>query len=723
MSEVQSTLRDRITRQKQKILELDRSGKLSDRRLRYLRKLASEAMESFLKVTKETQDKVEAQVMDLEIEVAHSARSLDRSRIWGSVFGAAFVLLALVIVVLAGEALFREFWGEAKHQRELLLIFALSSFFPVSAFAYQLFRRKTLVRRLGRDFWLLGIDVKGWRDDLEKRSDPWSREAYSQVVDTLYERAHSSWNYAIQTSLAVLLTIFGLVLFFWPPPTGTGELFDQNTLQAMRYGFVGAYIFSAQLVYRRYTTSDLQPTVYAYCALTLIGGLAFNFVAFTAIRAIAENPETAQGLEGGVLAIVAFSLGYFPYLAIRWFNRVAHTALGMPQRRADALHLGLIDGISQFHETRLRDEGIDNIQNLASVALDELLLNTRFSAQEVVEWVDQAILYLYLEPGEIESFRRAGVRSFTDLQDQWGQYRAEKVERKLQDTGLEISMGNLRMEMVSNTDEALEEQLAFFKQEYEDLKARLEQTRKERALQFQTLPERLDGLYRATQQGPNVAHVQVYWQRAIDVQKDVEEAMQDERRREKERLIAHRAQSLDTWKKLPEDARRELTSSLEEDVWWSDYGTLIEYGREAADYGDYEGALSYFQQAADLNPDDGEAFDLQAAANLRLAAIETMKERKLDLMTQAEMNLGTAWTDTPVKKGLDLVFQAVREGRSQDASGLLEALARYLEYRYTDDYERLNRQIEELEKKPSAQAPGEGQDVAPEQPESEGQEE
>jgi tetratricopeptide (TPR) repeat protein len=633
------------------------------------------------------------------------------------------VILSLTVVILAGKALFGEFWGEAKHQREFLLIFVLSSFFPVSAFAYQLFRRKTLVRRLGRDFWLLGIDVKGWRDDLERRDDPWSREAYSQVVDTLYERAHSSWNYGIQTSLAVLLTIFGLVLFFWPPATSSNDLFDENTLQAMRYGFVGAYIFSAQLVYRRYTTSDLQPTVYAYCALTLIGGIAFNFVAFTAIRAIAENPETAQGLEGGVLAIVAFSLGYFPYLAIRWFNRVAHTALGMPQRRADALHLGLIDGISQFHETRLRDEGIDNIQNLASVALDELLLNTRFSAQEVVEWVDQAILYLYLEPGEIESFRRAGVRSFTDLQDQWGQHRAEKVEERL--TGLGISTGNLRMEMVSNTDnEALKEQLAFFKQEYEEVKARLEQTRKERALQFQTLPERLDNLYRATQQGPNVAHVQVYWQRAIDVQKDVEEAMQDERRREKEKLITLRAQSLDTWKKIPENARRELASSLaEEDVWWSDYGTLIEYGREAAEYGDYEGALSYYQQAVDLNPDDGEAFDLQAAANLRLAAIETAKEQKLELLTQAEMNLGTGWIDTPVKKGLDLVFRAVRENRSQDALALLAALASYLEYRYMEDYEQLKRQIEDLEGKLAKQAPADGTPVAPEPPEPEGSEE
>ena len=250
---------------------------------------------------------------------------------------------------------------------------------------------------------------------------------------------------------------------------------DENTLRAMQFGFIGAYIYSIYLVYRRYTTSDLQPAVYMYCFLTMIAGIAFNFVAFTAISGLAEAEATqsATGLAGGVLAVVAFSLGYFPYLAIRWFNRIGHSALGMQQRRAEDLPLGLIDGISQFHESRLRDEGIDNVQNLASTALDQLLINTRFSAQQVVEWVDQAVLYLYLDLNEIDSFRRGGVRSFSDLYDLWKAYcpSSRPIEPEVDEDAV-------------GSDE-----------------------RKNIALQFQSTPERLDALFKATQLGPNVAHI------------------------------------------------------------------------------------------------------------------------------------------------------------------------------------------------------------------------
>src|SRR5690606_18867410 len=114
---------------------------------------------------------------------------------------------------------------------------------------------------------------------------------------------------------------------------------------------------------------DLQPHVYLFCAIGLIAGMVFNFVAFTAIVSMAtptlppaEAKQVAfQGVGAGAAAILAFSLGYFPNLAIRWFSRISKTSLHERQRRSDALPLLLIDGISELHESRLKDEGIDNI--------------------------------------------------------------------------------------------------------------------------------------------------------------------------------------------------------------------------------------------------------------------------------------------------------------------------------------------------------------------------
>jgi hypothetical protein len=367
------------------------------------------------------------------------------------IFGSIVVAFCILVVVMTG-------WDKLDpfrlHQNPgaFLLIFATAGIFPISALGYQIFQRETQLEELKRDFKLCELEDEG---DLLK----------------LYNSTYNPWNFAIHSALVVLLTVLGLSLFFWPP-----SLLDVNTLQAMRYGFVGAYVFSVQLIYRRYTTLDLQPTVYLNCALTLIAGLVFNYVAFKTISSPSpstDKPLTA-GAEAGIAAIVAFSLGYFPYLAIGWFNRLAHGALGMRQRQSDQLQLGLIDGISQLHEIRLRDEGIDNIQNLASVRIDELLVNTRFTAQQITEWVDQAVLYLYLEPGEIESFRRGRVRTISDFQAYWGSYRVELVNK----------LGCVAK-----------------------IPSELQQARQSRAQQLQSTCEHLDILYETTKDGPNMAYV------------------------------------------------------------------------------------------------------------------------------------------------------------------------------------------------------------------------
>ena len=358
------------------------------------------------------------------------------------------LVLALAKPVFDGmqQLIFPNMFG----QLEFIISLTLAGIFPISAIAYLLFQHGTRIRRLAKGFYLLGIDVRGdekeevikkiedanYRRQLPASSPatassiPWDLQAYGQFFDETEDRSRVSWNYVVQSAFAVLATVVGLSLFFWFPrefwmePDRYGVFGESKAIfQAMRYGFLGSYIFSIQLVYRRYTTYDLHPIFYMKCALTIVAGIIFNYVAFNALYALSGTEGFGEtGLAGGVLPIVAFSLGYFPYLAIRWFNRVGYGALRMDEQRSNALPLGLIDGISRSHEARLQDEGIDNIQNLASAPLDELLMNTRFGAQEVAEWVDQAILYLYLDPVDIDPFRRGGIRSFSDLEDTWGPY-------------------------------------------------------------------------------------------------------------------------------------------------------------------------------------------------------------------------------------------------------------------------------------------------------------
>ena len=680
-----------------------------------------------------------------------------RRRWAGTAFALLFVALSLTVLILVGRKQFWSFFAEFKYPIPFLVIFVLASLFPVSAFAYQLYRRDIVERRLGRDFWLLGIRFEGWARSDKPVGDRYRLESYTEAVRGLYEKAHSGWNYAVQTTIVVLLTILGLSLFFWPPATkvdvaatpsaggeaataaatpaaetaaaatpaaetaaggraatGRPNLLDANTLMAMCYGFVGSYIFAVQLVYRRYTTLDLQPTVYTNCALTMIGGIAFNYVAFTAIDAVSSKTGAAEGLEGAAVAIVAFCLGYFPLLAIRWFSRIAHSTLGLAQRQADALPLGLIDGISQLHETRLMDEGIDNIQNLASVSLDELLLNTRFSAQEVVEWVDQAILYVYLQASEIESFRRAGVRSFTDLQSQWAPYYPE-IREQLDDIDRQLGSPRRGEELVEGglSDPAkVQKAIADLKTERATLRATTgdDQSRKEKALQFQTLPERLDGLYCSTQQGPNVAHVRSYWQRARDDQALIEELIQQELRMTKEKTMRDRWLQVG---KAPPEEREQVWSAWSTggggagaDAGWGGgpqhYAELIGQGYDLMKRGNLNAAISTLMQAPFIDDEKADADQLLAAAYARKAAQEENVEaarklvREADEFAESAARKARRERDPIDAEAFRCISKAIDGNRLGEIGAVIEAWAHYQETWAETEQASLRAEIDNL---------------------------
>lgn len=558
------------------------------------------------------------------------------------------ILIAIIIILIEPVGVLRA---------ELLIIFTATSVFPISALAYQLFKRKTRIRRLGRDFWLLGIDIRekypsnkiSINNKPEEAIDNWSIEAYTNYVEQAYNLKYSRMNWAIQAALAGLVTILGASLFFWEP-SSTDEIINVNTVQALRYGFLGAYIFSLQLIYRRYSTLDLRPNVFFYCTVTMITGIAFNLVVFTAVDIISGQPvpggygqdnQIATGLEGAILAITAFSLGYFPYLAIRWFNRVAYSRLGMPQHRANELSLRLIDGISELHETRLRDEGVDNMQNLAAVALDEMLLSTNFSAQELVEWVDQAILYLYLELGEIEIFRRAGARGITDFIDQWEPFHSQKIKEKLED--LANTLHDVEWENITNGKLKVNSiDIDKLKSYRDNILITLENDKKEKALQFQSLPDRLDALYHAIQQGPNSAHIRSYWRRAINLQDHIQKHMDHEMEEAIDKLknLERKYTEIterywDYFMRLPLEQRRDALSDLEykDDLEFEDkLGNeqvnpivLEARGWIASEEKDFGKAIEFYEKVLDLDPDCSRAQDGLAAAKKAKKGLQESK--------------------------------------------------------------------------------------------------
>jgi len=68
-----------------------------------------------------------------------------------------------------------------------------------------------------------------------------------------------------------------------------------------------------------------------------------------------------------------------------------------------------LDGLTVWHEARLKEEGIENIPNMANAEIADLMLRTRFPPDRIIDWVDQAILFTHLGPDQ-EGDRKGGKR-------------------------------------------------------------------------------------------------------------------------------------------------------------------------------------------------------------------------------------------------------------------------------------------------------------------------
>jgi len=129
---------------------------------------------------------------------------------------------------------------------------------------------------------------------------------------------------------------------------------------------------------------------------------------------IVNSGDNAQGIPSALSAIVAFIIGFFPKRGIRWFIQRTNDVLGSHSDVSSERPLRRIIGISTWHEARLTEMGIDDAQNLATADIRKLLLTTQFDTQEIIHWIDQAILYIKVGD-KLDRFRDGKITTFSEL--------------------------------------------------------------------------------------------------------------------------------------------------------------------------------------------------------------------------------------------------------------------------------------------------------------------
>lgn len=162
------------------------------------------------------------------------------------------------------------------------------------------------------------------------------------------------------------------------------------------FAFLGAYFFSIQMLVKRFMRRDLGPNAYNAVSMRIILAILGVWVACQWFE-----PTNEANADHGTLFVLSFAVGAFPLivwqLVANVLKKLPGAMIALPNLEGTQ-PLSKIDGLSVWHEARLDEEDIENVPNLATADIVDLMLNTKISPNRIIDWVDQAILLMVLPP-------------------------------------------------------------------------------------------------------------------------------------------------------------------------------------------------------------------------------------------------------------------------------------------------------------------------------------
>jgi hypothetical protein len=171
------------------------------------------------------------------------------------------------------------------------------------------------------------------------------------------------------------------------------------TLNPVIFAFLGAYFFSLQMIVRRFVRRDLGPNAYNAISQRILLAAIGIWVTLQAFQALGTGIDEGSA----VVLVAAFAVGAFPLIV---WQLVTATLKKFPPFQAalpslnSAQPLSAIDGLTVWHQSRLEDVDVENVPNLATSDVVDLLLHTKIPTHRLVDWIDQAILITYLGPAD-----------------------------------------------------------------------------------------------------------------------------------------------------------------------------------------------------------------------------------------------------------------------------------------------------------------------------------
>lgn len=285
-------------------------------------------------------------------------------------------------------------------------------------------RLSTLRDRFEQQIFRLDPNV-ATLSDVYARYGKQIEETYGQSRDPAAMRLARQGRWPVL--VATIALAFGWILTLMPAgslgnpttPESIAQLFVPQR-NAVTFGFLGAYFYAINLVLRRYARGDLRPKAYSAITVRILVVVILGWLV-----------DATTPVPGEPVLIVAFLIGIVPETFLTFLREIYRGRVVAPLTKSvsknldETLPLQDLEGIDLYDRARLLEEGITNIQALAHHDLVDLLLETRIPAGRLVDWVDQAILYLHIvDPTEdapacsrkyAQRLRQHGIRTATDL--------------------------------------------------------------------------------------------------------------------------------------------------------------------------------------------------------------------------------------------------------------------------------------------------------------------
>ena len=254
--------------------------------------------------------------------------------------------------------------------------------------------------------------------------------------DTMQENQYQWYDYLLPLSFLCLL-ILVMYAMTHPYVIGLGlwngllevqvDIFGEDDLlerallvgRFMFWGWTGAYIYAFHMIWRRFLAYDLTPNVYVFAANRFALSMVIGVISGIGIGMLSETTNPTIDSKLTIIYMALFFIGFFPERGLDWLVVTVQRTTGDQSVISKETRLSELEGLSIWHQSRLKQEGLENVQNLATADIPALIIGTPFSVGQIVDWIDQALLIMYADSNSNKNMynilETTGIRCASDF--------------------------------------------------------------------------------------------------------------------------------------------------------------------------------------------------------------------------------------------------------------------------------------------------------------------